>query len=114
MHFPIDDALCFLMLVALLTLGGAALVLRRFARRMALPAWLAASVIGSFTGGMLTACSFSACASYVPPLPELTGAGLSAGQTPLALAAGGWLKGQAPGWEELRGRVVVLDVWADW
>jgi thiol-disulfide isomerase/thioredoxin len=40
--------------------------------------------------------------------------GILPGTPPPPLKAEGWLQGEAPTWEKLRGRVVVLEAWAHW
>lgn len=115
MQLPIDGAWYLPTLLGFVALGGGALIVRGVARRcFIVPVLLAAPILGGFTGSMLTACAFYSCASYVPPLPRLTGAGVSEGQTPPILEAAGWLNGSGVEWADVRGRVVVIDVWADW
>lgn len=115
MGLPVDDALYYPVLLSFFALVGLALAMRRVVRRpLVVPNWAAAPTIGAFTGTMVTAFTFYTFASYMPPIPEMIGEGLSQGDLPPRLEASGWLNGSEIDLADLRGRVVVLDLWADW
>lgn len=78
------------------------------------PAWVSALALGFAGGGGLTYGAFDLWGVFVPPVKSLDLAGVAKGEAPFPLAASGWLNGPAPTWSDFSGRVVVLDVWADW
>ena len=45
---------------------------------------------------------------------EQGSSGMAAGSAPPPLAAEGWLNGSPVRWEQLAGKVVVVDIWAHW
>lgn len=83
-------------------------------KRLVLPRWTSALVLGFAIGAGVTYGFFNLWGSYVPPVTPLGGAGVAEGQQPFPLEAAGWLNGEAPSWADYSGKVVVLDVWADW
>jgi hypothetical protein len=78
------------------------------------PARCSALVIGLVTGAGLSYVALSLWSVYTTSLSPLTGPRLRSGERPMALDAQGWLNGAAPPWQQLAGKVVVLDVWDDW
>lgn len=115
MGLPVDNALYVPVLLSFVGLAGLALAIRRFTHRsLVVPAWLAAPTVGVFTGMMVTAFTFYTFAAYMPPIPEMVGEGVSQGDRPQQIEASGWLNGSEVNLADLRGRVVVLDLWADW
>lgn len=82
---------------------------------MILPTWVSTVAIGLFSGAGLTYGAFDLWSVYDLPLsPPLAGPGVSPGERPFPLVAGGWLNGSAPTWSDLAGKVVVVDVWINW
>lgn len=74
----------------------------------------AALAVGLFTGFTLSSGAMHTLGVQLLLVPPLEGPGRGAGEYPPALRAEGWSDGAPPDWEGLKGRVVVLDVWADW
>ncbi|HVX15417.1 MAG TPA: redoxin family protein [Pirellulales bacterium] len=83
-------------------------------RRVMVPAWCCAQVIGFVFGAGLTYAAFDLFSLYVPPLSSVAAPSLSCGERPMPLKAAGWLNGEPPPWSKLTGKVVVLDFWIDW
>jgi len=75
---------------------------------------VAALVVGLFTGFTLSSGGMHTLGFQVPMAPPLEGPGRGAGEHPPILRAEGWSDGAPPNWEQLKGQVVVLDVWAYW
>lgn len=75
---------------------------------------IAALLVGLFTGFTLSSGAMYTLGVEIPVAPPLKGPGRGAGELPPLLQAGGWSEGIPLDWQQLRGRVVVLDVWALW
>lgn len=82
--------------------------------RVVLPAWVSALALGFAGGGGITYGVFDLWGTFVPIAEPIRAAGAAKGDVPFPLVASGWLNGSAPSWSDFSGRVVVLDVWADW
>lgn len=87
---------------------------RRREMRTVVPVWLAMGAIGFFTGGSLGIGAMYSLGYHVTPRVAYHGTGRGIGQRPPVLPRKGWLNNQAASWAELRGRIVVVDIWADW
>jgi hypothetical protein len=84
--------------------------------RIVVPRWMVAASIGFAAGlglglGGMHALAYHWVAYKVTPF---TNAQVAVGAVPPELAAGGWLNGEAPDLGRFAGRVVVVDLWADW
>jgi hypothetical protein len=70
--------------------------------------------MGFVFGADLVYSLFALASADTPPLRPLAGASVGAGERPFPLQAPGWLNGGPPSWLDLQGKVVVVDVWAEW
>jgi thiol-disulfide isomerase/thioredoxin len=85
--------------------------------RIVLPGWLAGIAIGSIIGSYSAASAmyiFGRVVGEVPVVFAGDSVPLAAGRPAPEIAAAGWINGDAPSASELRGKVLVIDLWADW
>lgn len=106
--------------VCAVVLAGSLAARRFFPGRLVMPGWLAGSIVGLFSGLAIGAGSMHSLGYRLvqfgvpdPNLPPLEGPRLGIGFFPPALEPRGWVNGSPPSWEVLRGRIVVVDIWAN-
>lgn len=78
------------------------------------PVTLATASLGFAAGLSLGVGVMHTLGYQVTPMRPYSGVGRGIGERPPGLPMAGWLNGQPPNWGQLRGDVVVVDIWADW
>ena len=121
MNYAAIEASDFTSYTAVLLACAALIALSRLLRggragRIVVPHSMVAACIGFVAGlglglGGTHALGYHWVAFAVTPHAD---GPLAVGATPPELAANGWLNGETPDLRRFAGRVVVVDVWADW